>query len=356
MRARRFILRSLSHVGAYALLGACGGGSGGTLAPPSNTQVAALSIDTPHSSAAFDQAALDDAVDLAQSAGVRGVLVTYPWSSLESAPGLVDVSHLRGELDYYHRRGLQIFLGIQVINTAKREVPADLDNVDFDDPRFIARFHSLLDAVRSVLSGSERYISIGNEVDVYLQAHAQEWPRYVAFFADAAGYVHQVAANAQVGATTTFGGYAVESRADVRALNAYSDVVMLTYYPLQDGSQVREASAPAEDVPIMLSLADSKPVILQEAGYPSGALNGSSEAAQRDFVDALFDAWHAAGPRMPFLSFFLLYDFDQTTCDELEAYYGVTDAAFSSYLCTLGLRRSDGSEKPAWSAFATAVQ
>ena len=142
----------------------------------------------------------------------------------------------------------------------------------------------------------------------------------------------------------------------MHTLNSPSDVIILTYYPLQGDSQVLPATSPATDIPLMLSLAGGKPVVLQEAGYPSGAPNASSEASQQQFVVDLFQAWHTAGNSLPFLSYFALYDFDQTTCAALGTYYGSADPAFLSYLCTLGLRHSDGSAKPAWGAFVTAAQ
>ena len=322
---------------------------------PTTAQTTAMAIDTPSSSAPYSGAAQDAAVALAQGAGVKGVIVTYTWSSLEPTPGHIDVSELQAQLSYYHQKGMQILLGIQLINTVKREVPSDLETVAFDDPRFIARFHALLDAVKGTLTGSESSLSIGNEVDVYLQANPGEWSTYTALFNDSVAYVHANSPGLAVGVTTTFGGYAGDSKSAVQALNAKSDVVILTYYPLVSGAQVGPATSPSADLPVMVSLAGSRPVLLQEAGYPSGTLNGSSETAQAAFVTDLYQAWHQQGDKMPFMSYFLLYDFDTRTCSYFSDYYGVSDPAFLSYLCTLGLRRSDGTAKPAWSAFTTAV-
>ena len=350
-------LRSLCQLGACLLLFGCGGS--GDSEPPkpaiSSNQTLSMAIDTPNSSVAFTSQELDDAVALAKGAGVRAVIATYTWSSLEATPGQIDVSSLQSALTYYHQQGLQVLIGIQVINTVKREVPSDLAAVPFDDPQFIARFHTLLDAVHGALSGGEKYISIGNEVDVYLQAQPTEWPAYTSFYADTVSYLHMHSPSLSVGVTTTFGGFSGDSTAAVQSLNASSDVVILTYYPLQGDSQGAPVTSPTTDIPRMVSLAGGKPVVLQEAGYPSGALNGSSEAAQQQFVTDLFQAWHTAGDGLPFLSYFLLYDFDATTCNELGTYYGVTDPAFLSYLCTLGLRHADGSVKPAWDAFVNAA-
>jgi hypothetical protein len=314
-----------------------------------------MTIDTVNSSMPTTQA-LDDAIALAQGAGVHGVIATYTWSSLEPTPGQIDVSSLQSGLSYYHQKGLQILLGIQVINTVKREVPSDLEDVAFDDPTFIARFHALLDAVHGALSGGELYISIGNEVDVYLQSQPGQWAAYDNFYQDAVSYLHANSPGLIVGVTSTFAGYSASSTAAVHTLNGPSDVIILTYYPTQGDAQVLSSDSPATDLPQMLELAGGKPVVLQEAGYPSGALNASSQQAQQEFVTNLFQAWRSAGAQMPFLSYFLLYDLDAPTCAALGTYYGSQDPAFVSFLCTLGLRTSDGSAKLAWPAFVTAAQ
>ncbi len=359
MQTYRNGLMGLWQFGACAMLFGCGG-SGVSVQPassnPPSSQTVAMSINTPNSSVPFTSQELDDAVALAQGAGVRGVIATYTWSSLETTPGQIDVSSLQSGLSYYHQHGLQVLLGIQVINTVKREVPSDLETVPFDDPQFISRFHALLDAVRATLSGTERYISIGNEVDVYLQAQPNEWAPYTGFYQDAVAYLHSSSPALLVGVTTTFAGYSVASTAEVHTLNAPSDVIILTYYPLQGDSQALPATSPTTDIPLMLKLADGKPIVLQEAGYPSGTPNASSEASQQQFVTSLFQAWRDAGSNLPFLSYFLLYDFDQPTCAALGTYYGSQDPAFLSYLCTLGLRHSDGSPKAAWNTFVTAAQ
>jgi hypothetical protein len=354
MPMHRSALRTLWTFSLSTLLLGCGG-SFSEPSPSSNLgQVVAMSINTPNSSVPPTIQALDAAVGLAQGANVRGVIATYTWSSLEPTPGQVDVSSLKSGLSYYHQKGLQILLGIQVINTVKREVPTDLENTAFDDPQFISRFHSLLDAVRGALSGGEQYISVGNEVDVYL-AQTNEWAAYTSFYQDAISYLHAKSPGLKVGVTATFSGYSGNVSSEVNALNGQSDVIILTYYPLQGDSQVLAPTSPLTDLPQMLDLAGGKPIVLQEAGYPSGALNGSSETFQQEFVTNLFKAWRGAGNRLPFLSYFLLYDFDTSTCNALGAYYGSADPAFLSYLCTLGLRNADGSEKLAWGAFVSAA-
>lgn len=314
-----------------------------------------MSIDTPNSSMPT-QSGLDDATALAMQAGVNAAVVTLTWADLEPQPGLIDLTQLKSKLDYFHGlghgHGLTCFVGIQVINTVKREVPADLAGTDFAAPAMSSRFHALLDAVRGILTSEDAFLSIGNEVDVYLSHNPAEWAAYQTFYADAVAYVHAAVPGMLVGVTTTFRGYSADSSSQIKSLNSSSDVITLTYYPVGLDQQVAASNSPTTDVPQMLRLADGKPVVIQEAGFPSSAANGSSESMQADFVTNLLNAWRSAGTPMPFLSYFLLYNFDATTCASLTDYYQMqTSPTFATFLCSLGLRHSDGTPKPDWQKF-----
>ena len=61
------------------------------------------------------------------------------------------------------------------------------------------------------------------------------------------------------------------------------------------------------------------------------------------------------GDRIPFLNVFLMHDFPQTLCDYFTQYYGLPgDQRFSQFLCTLGLRKVNGTPRLAWTTFVEA--
>ncbi|MFZ1625789.1 MAG: hypothetical protein WAU48_13535 [Gammaproteobacteria bacterium] len=334
------------------LLGACGGGGGsGSAVGPAPVAPGTLAIvSNPRPVPAPVPQDYLDAVDLGRRAGSRGAAVTWRWSELETAPGVVDLSDVAANLNFYNSvRPSTIYVGIQPINTIPREVPADLGGVAFDDPQMLTRFHSMLDQLLTLFAGRVTYLSIGNEVDVYLEAHPDEVTAYRTFYAEAVAYVHSRDPAIKVGVTATFSGATGSAGVIISSLNQLSDVIMLTYYPLGAGFAVRDPGVVASDFPLMLGLDPAKPVLLQEVGYPAAALLGSSDARQADFVRNVFQAWRNSGTRIPFLSFFLMHDFTPELCDVLGDYYGLPGSdAFKAYLCTLGLRHTDGSARPAW--------
>jgi hypothetical protein len=295
-----------------------------------------------------------DAANMVSAAGARGAVVAFRWSELEPSPGVYTLQNLQSALSFYSGRNFTIYLGIQVINTVPRETPPDLLTVSWDNPQMKSRFHALWDAIRPSLTPQVHYVSIGNEVDVYLAAHPAEWTTYKNFFEDGLAYVHQTAPNLQVGVTTTFSGAAGASSTNVSTLNAKSDVWIFTYYPLGPGFVPRAPQAPLTDFPTMRMLAGSHPVVLQEAGYPSASLISSSESNQAAFVSNVFQAWQAGAQQMPYINYFLLHDFTSNVCSSLAQYYGdPNDPAFEAYLCSLGLRHTDGTPKAGWQSLVS---
>jgi hypothetical protein len=291
------------------------------------------------------------AVGMADNAGINGAVAAYRWSQIEPTTGALDVTQAADDLRMTSRWfGYTTLLGIQVLNTTAKETPADLLDVSFDDPQMLERFEALFEALLPHLNDNVTYLSIGNEVDVYLAAHPEEWDSYRVFYEAAVAYIHEVAPSLQVGVTFTFGGAKTYPQEFAR-LNAASDVVILTYYPSTDGFTFDNAAAPLEDFPRMVAMAESRPVILQEVGFASSELLGSSEVDQAAFVTNVFSAWQRAGDAIPFLDFFLLHDLSEQMCSELEDYYRVSHERFHAFLCTLGLRQVDGTPKLAWEAF-----
>jgi hypothetical protein len=288
---------------------------------------------------------------LALRAGIHGYLVADKWSDLEPKAGRYSLGDVRDMADLGGKLHLKLLLGLEVINTTAKETPRDLQHAAFDSPAMIDRFQRLVDAIRPYLNRNVKYLSIGNEVDVYLSAHPSEWSAYTRFYRAAAARVHGLAPWIKVGVTTTFDGLRRDARR-VRELNSASDVQITTYYPLGSGLRVRSPASPLADFKAMLRFAGRRPLVLQEVGYPSAPRLGSSPAKQATFVRSVFRAWSLAGRRIPFLNFYLLHDWPRSTCVQMAAYYGAVDQNFIAYLCSLGLRRADGRPKPAWSAFA----
>jgi hypothetical protein len=293
------------------------------------------------------------AVDLAYNSGARGQLLSWHWSQLEPSPGVFDLQEVDDQIYYLGEvRGFEFLVRIDVIDTTSKVTPSDLLNAGFNSPLMRTRFHALVDALKPHLRKHVLFFSVGNEVDVYLGAHPGQWPAFIAFYQDAISYIHQRLPKIPVGVTATFGGAIGPDAPRVRKLNDPSDVLVLTYYPSEASPGSNGPIAPFTDFPQMMALGGARKVVLQEVGFPTSNLLGSSQQKQADFVTNVFKAWNTTGPQIPFLNFFAMGDLTQQVCTELSEYYGVpNDPYFKAFLCSLGLRRSNGVPKLGWQAY-----
>jgi hypothetical protein len=139
-------------------------------------------------------------------------------------------------------------------------------------------------------------------------------------------------------------------------LNAAADVWIATYYPIDGYFVPRTPGAALTELPQLTGLAGGKPLVLQEVGYPSASSLGSSEQAQAQFIANVFQVWRTLGSQLPFVNFVSLHDTTASVCAQFALYYGVGTLGgdvnnFKAYFCSLGIRRSDGTPKPAWNTF-----
>lgn len=266
---------------------------------------------------------------------------------------------------------IKIALSLRTINTVAVEIPSDLDQVSgttgrvsFDTAEMKSRFKAFVDHVFSRIPSVDLLsVSVGNEIDGYLGSNATAWAQYSAFVNDVVVHVrsaHPTASPLTVGVKATYHGI-LDHGAEIGALNANSDVVMMTYYPLKGDFTVEDPSVVGPDMTAAITALASnglgdKPIYLLEAGYPTAGPSSycancnSSEAKQASFVRNLFSAWEANADKIQAVNFNWLTDVSQATVDEWKLYYGVDVPAFLEYLRTLGYRQADGTAKQGWTA------
>lgn len=135
--------------------------------------------------------------------------------------------------------------------------------------------------------------------------------------------------------------------------------VTLTYYPLDDAMQVSDPALAGRHVDDIVAAAGDELVLFQEVGYPAGdepvSDPGSSEELQRRFVAAFFEALPSR-PRIRFASYFSLEGFSEETVDRLLGYCDLHLEPFREFLATLGVHRTDGTERPAFEALPAGIR
>lgn len=308
------------------------------------------------------QDAIDTAFGELLDRGLHGFEASMDWIEFVNDDWSIDTTNFEALLNGLSELGLTPYLSIATIDTNNLQIPfsfRDPDNerelapsMSWDDPLMISRFGELLDVIIPILvEHGGYYLSVGNEVDIWLNGHPDQIQAYTTFVDAARSRVHAIAPELAVGSTLT--GEVLGHPEISGPLIGVSDAVSYTYYHMVDGQVLAPDLFPGV-LDAMVELAGDKQIVFQEVGYPSGwaadSTIGSSTALQKEFVSVLFPAM-AAHEQIRFWSFFQIGDWGDDLLAIFEEYYGISSPEFLEYLGTLGLIWNDGPPKPAYQEF-----
>lgn len=281
--------------------------------------------------------------------GVRATTLSLDWSGVETRPGEYDLALPRIAEAFYPKEGAEVGLVLRDLNTNRDERPSELRGKAYDDSEALRRWEGMADAVLGAMPHLRlSWIAVGNEVDAHLKGDAVAG--YARFLRAAFAHLRRVRPGVRLGTTLTFEG--VRDRAEaLRPILDAGDVAMVDYYLIDAARRPAREQVP-KDLDAMARFAGRRPLLLTEAGAPSGTACGSSEAAQAALVGTLVA--EARRRSIPYVALQWMNDIGKGAAQGFGGYYGVRDAAFLDYLATLGLRHEDGSPKPVWATLASA--
>lgn len=295
---------------------------------------------------------LVEAVSEAKAINATLNINVFGWHDIEPNNGKIDFDSHLGGLIYGSQQGMRIYFGIAPINTNHKNVPEDLQNAKWTDPKFVERFDKLMQAASVRLPRDVPYIVIGNEVDVYFEKNPDEIDDYLQFYKAAAAVARRYFPNAKIGITVTYEGLQKNHSDLLARFIKVSDAAFFTFYPNVD-LNLRPVSDTGALLDKIITAASGKPVVLQEVGYYSSTKLGSSPQRQADFFHTLLVEVQKR-PQISVLAIFSLHDIDIKMCKLLTGYYGFSGAStdlidrFQEAICTLGIRNSNGTPKAAW--------
>lgn len=247
------------------------------------------------------------------------------------------------------------YLGIQVINTAVRALPNDLQKKRWTKPELLLRFDETAQKLSAVAATDIKWISIGNEADVYLADHDDEVEDFLKFYEQAAKTARRYFPNAKIGITVTFDGLTGKRKDLVARLVAASDGVFMTYYPATPKLTMKDEAQIAQDMTALLTAYPNKEIYFQELGYPSSEKVGSSEAEQAAYFKKMLPQINAH-PNIAYANIFLLHDLSPAVCKALLSFYKLSGSDYGAFLCSLGLFDTEGKPKESWSAIQEALK
>ena len=347
-RARLLLAPVLTAVLAAGLLSGCG--SKGTPTMPGTTTRPYLGLTA---NVAANESPGDYVTALSRVRGTGADLqcISFQWDTFDITSVRPLMDGLEGVLGY------SVYINLATIDTNNDRRPADLKGLAWDDARVMARLDSTVDTLAAVLRKPPQRtlvaLALGNEVDAYLAAHTTERAAYERLLAHEYARIRAAMAGVPVG-VSSISPMGSPNAAIGDSVHAYGDLVIFTYYPFQSGSDFvhKPTTTLDPDFDTMSMRAGAKRWALQEVGYSSSAVNGSSPAAQADFVKR-FRARVARESRdhLVFASWFLYSDLSSAVVNQLTVNYGGSSPGFVAYLGNLGLRDTLAVDKPGWTAW-----
>jgi len=287
------------------------------------------------------------------------------WSDIEVSPGKYSTAAIEAQLQQNVATGQRTLLILETVNGNLLEIPSDLvdplhpdqlaPGMTWDSFNVASRFMILLDVVSPLLVANDGYfLSVGHEVDQYLAANPSELTAFANFVDTARTHVHATQPKLALGVTMTTAG-ALAAGGTLAAMQAASDNVAFTYFPLMADGTAEDPMVPSMDLPALTALVAPYPLILAEVGYGSGfdpmPLGGSTQAKQATFTKSLFETLSTL-PKARVAIWGHLADLTAPELVELGLQSGNNDPDFLENRGTIGLRSAiDGAAKPSWTEY-----
>lgn len=310
-------------------------------------------------------------VHTARDAGAQTTNVTFAWDDVERPydAGAPDASDDAGDAGDAGASPTQLFnpllhvtnlvlpdermgatLTLDALDVGGSRAPAELAARPLDDAELGARYDRLTDyALDQLPDTNVTALFFASAVDVPLGDDAAKHAAFATFVTRAAAHVHAARPKVKVGFVVTASG-AITASARLSAAWAASDVIGVTYLPVDAAAQVRPLASVASHLDALVAaLPAGKPIVVREVGYPTAPECGGTDAAQAAFVSAIFGSWDRHADRIGTMTFRELVDLDSAAAATLAARYGRSDPAFVGFLGSLGLRRGNQA-KPAMGA------
>ena len=289
------------------------------------------------------------------AAGVSYVSGTAKWAELETAPKKYSLEAIQYFLEAASGSNLPVSYTLRIIDTVARDVPSDLRNTDWSDSRMRDRGFALADMVAPLFKDRVRWLSLGYEVDSYLQKHPAEAEHFTEFFAALKARFRKLLPSVEISSTATFSGIAA-FRDQLRGLNDELDFLSLTYCPLNADFTVRDPAGVPGDFAQMKQVAGTRKIVLQEIGYPTAPATGGSEEKQAEFYRLSFREINRQPEKFAAVNFMNLADLSAGSARQFADFYSYHTPAFEGVLQTMGLFNQQGEAKEAWSVFQNALK
>lgn len=291
----------------------------------------------------------DSCFKVGKDLGMTQTGMFQTWKAIETSSLVYNMAYFNIANIYYPANNMPLDLTLVPINTNVLEVPSDLTVTPMSSTVMISRFNRLLDTIKAHIPNvTLTSLVIGSEHDVYFGNNTTQWNDYITFYNATMTYAKTLWPGLKVSTELTFNGITTHSTL-AQTMNANSDYIGVSYYPLNTNFTVKPVSTIPTDFATLVSLFPSQQLCFYQYGYPSSTLCASSDLQQAQFITQTFQSWDQYHNNIKMIDFTWLHDLDPAQVTYLSTYYNLNDPVFLEYLRTLGVRTwgNKGTDKPA---------
>lgn len=227
------------------------------------------------------------ALEEVRRTGASLFVVAVSWSRAEPSPRKYRVEEVTRAARLLRQSGATLHLDLPLVSGRRRDVPADLAQTAFDDPKLSVRLGQLLDALGGALADVST-LSLGYEADAYFADKPEELKAYRRLFDGAVAFLKNTAPRLLVGVTTAAPGESASPEVAAE-LHRVSPVLFYLYAPFVRDKPFwhRPPGALDSDWKRLLEAGNGRPIAFPEVSFSSASENGSSPGMQADFVRRL---------------------------------------------------------------------
>lgn len=314
-------------------------------AAPAATPAFGVGLNLPTASATSRQAALD----AVRRTGASFFALEVSWSAAEPRPHEYRLDGITRSGRLLRQSGATLHLILPLVTESARDVPADLTETAFDDPKLSLRLGRLLDALTPLLLDVQT-LSLGDSADTYFADKPEELRAFRRLFEGAVQFLRKKAPQLLVGVTTSAPTESLAPQV-AAALHQKSPVLFYSYCPLVAGAPFKQRAPDAleKDWAALLKASGGRPIAFPGVSYSSSAEVGSSPERQAEFIRRFrrFLA-RADGRALLFARYLWLRDPAPESLPEVEPGASVPERRRRALLGHSGLQDADGHPKPAW--------
>ena len=342
--------KDVTNTNGSAATGAKEATTGAAAVPKGSRTLAIHVIDQVGSSKGV--AAYDALFQSALDAGVQSVNISLNWNDVEASGGALKPEVFAQVNRYFASHHAKMDLDLRPVDTAGVMLPDDLKGKALNDPEVIRRFEAFLDHVFAALPDVQlNMLAIGNEVDTVFANNPAQFAEYDDFLKQVIPYAKQKRPGVRVGVIVAYAGLTGKDAKEYQKLNARTDVVMLTYYPIKGDFSTKQLPVFEQDLAKVTALYPNRQLYFTEIGYPSSEISGGSEAKQAQFIREMFSVWDKHADTIAGLAYFMMGDLTPASIEQLTKYFSVATKQFKATIGSVGLVTADGREKEALGVF-----